>query len=62
MAATLRIDWPNNMLTVERTVPSAKDGIEVIKRHDGVELDMIFAGKMTAQIYLRQLQLISQLQ
>jgi hypothetical protein len=50
MAAKIRVDWPTNMLTVEKTAPSEKEGIQVVQGNDGVQLDMIFAGKMTAQI------------
>jgi hypothetical protein len=54
MAAKLRVDWPPNMLSVEKTAPSEKEGIEVVQGNDGVQLNMIFAGKMTAQIYLKK--------
>jgi len=54
MAAKIRVDWPANMLTVEKTAPSEKEGIQVAQGNDGVQLDMIFAGKMTAQIDLKK--------
>jgi hypothetical protein len=54
MAAKIRVDWPTNMLTLEKTTPSEKEGIQVVQGNDGVQLDMIFAGKMTAQIYLKK--------
>jgi hypothetical protein len=54
MAAKIRVDWPSNMLTVEKTAPSEKEGIQVVQGNDGVQLDMIFAGKMTAQIDLKR--------
>lgn len=54
MAAKIRVDWPTNMLTVEKTLPSEKEGIQVAQGNDGVQLDMIFAGKMTAQIDLKK--------
>jgi len=54
MAAKLRIDWPANMLVVEKTMPSENEGIQVVQGNDGVQLDMIFAGKMHAQIYLKK--------
>jgi hypothetical protein len=54
MAAKIRVDWPTNMLAVERTTPSEKEGIEVVQGNDGVQLNMIFAGKMTAQIDLKK--------
>jgi len=55
MAAKIRVDWPANMLTVEKTTPSEKEGIQVLQGNDGVQLDMIFAGKMTAQIDVKKL-------
>jgi hypothetical protein len=54
MAAKIRVDWPSNMLTVEKTAPSEKEGIQVVQGNDGVQLNMIFAGKMTAQIDLKK--------
>jgi hypothetical protein len=54
MAAKIRVDWPANMLTVDKTTPSEKEGIQVVQGNDGVQLDMIFAGKMTAQIDLKK--------
>jgi hypothetical protein len=54
MAAKIRVDWPTNMLTVEKTTPSEKEGIQVVQGNDCVQLDMIFAGKMTAQIDLKK--------
>ena len=54
MTAKIRVDWPTNMLTVEKTAPSEKEGIQVVQGNDGVQLDMIFAGKMTAQIDLKR--------
>ena len=54
MAAKIRVDWPTNMLIVEKTAPSEKEGIEVVQGNDGVQLNMIFAGRMTAQIDLKK--------
>ena len=54
MSAVLRVDWPKNMLTLEKTFPVAQDGVQVAQGIDGVQLDMIFAGKMTAQIHLKK--------
>ena len=54
MAAKIRVDWPTNMLAVEKTTPSEKEGIQVVQGNDGVQLNMIFAGKMTAQIDLKK--------
>ena len=54
MSAVLRVDWPKNMLALEKTFPVAQDGVQVKQGIDGVQLDMIFAGKMTAQIHLKK--------
>ncbi|MBU3586106.1 hypothetical protein [Polynucleobacter sp. AM-26B4] len=56
MSAVLRVDWPKNMLTLEKTFPVAQDGVKIAQGIDGVQLDMIFAGKMTAQIHLKKAQ------
>ena len=56
MSAALRVDWPKNMLTLEKTFPVAQDGVQIKQGIDGVQLDMIFAGKMTAQIHLKKSQ------
>ena len=54
MSAKLRVDWPANMLVPERIAPSERDGVVLVQGNDGMQLDMIFAGKMTAQIYLKK--------
>jgi hypothetical protein len=54
MSAVLRVDWPKNMLMLEKTFPVAQDGVKIAQGIDGVQLDMIFAGKMTAQIHLKK--------
>jgi len=54
MAAKIRVDWPANMLTVNKTTPSEEEGIQVVQGNDGVQLNMIFAGKMTARIDLKK--------
>lgn len=54
MSAKLRVDWPANMLVPDKISPSERDGVVVIQGNDGMQLDMIFAGKMTAQIYLKK--------
>ena len=56
MSAVLRVDWPKNMLALEKTFPVAQDGVQIAQGVDGVQLDMIFAGKMTAQIHLKKSQ------
>ena len=54
MAATLRVDWPQNLLTLEKTNPVQQEGVNVYQGNDGVQLEMTFAGKLTAQIYLKK--------
>jgi hypothetical protein len=54
MSAKLRIDWPTDMLVPEKISPSERDGVVLVQGNDGMQLDMIFAGKMTAQIYLKK--------
>lgn len=55
MAATLRVDWPKNLMTLEKTNPVQQDGVNIHQGNDGVQLEMIFAGKLTAQIFLKKL-------
>lgn len=55
MSAQLRVDWPKDMFTVQSTLPEKKEGVQVFEGNDGMQLDVIFAGKMTAQIVLKQI-------
>lgn len=59
MSASLTVSWPTDLLSVEKTVPSAQDGIQIDQNNQGIKLDMVFAGKMTAQIFLKQTQMVS---
>jgi hypothetical protein len=54
MSAVLRVDWPKNMLALEKIFPVAQDGVAIQQGNDGIQLEMIFAGKMTAQIHLKK--------
>ena len=54
MSAILRVDWPANLLTLEKTNPVEQDGVKIYQSHSGAQLDLTFAGKMTAQIYLKK--------
>ena len=54
MAATMRFDWPANLLRVVHTQPAQQDGVKVFEGIDGLQLEMIFAGKLTAQITLEK--------
>lgn len=54
MTATLRVDWPDHLLTVQKTNPVPQDGVQVYQGKDGVQLELTFSGKMTAQVFLRR--------
>jgi hypothetical protein len=54
MSATLKVDWPANLLTLEKTNPAEQDGVKIYQSHSGAQLDLTFAGKMTAQIFLKK--------
>lgn len=54
MTAKLRVDWPKDLMVVEKTNPVKQDGVNIYQGHDGVQLEMNFAGKLTAQIYLKK--------
>ena len=54
MTAKLRVDWPKDLMVVEKTNPVQQDGVNIFQGHDGVQLEMTFAGKLTAQIYLKK--------
>ncbi|QWD94206.1 hypothetical protein C2759_08475 [Polynucleobacter sp. MG-Unter2-18] len=55
MSAQLRVDWPKDMFAVQSTLPEQKEGVQVLEGNDGMQLDVTFAGKMTAQIVLRKI-------
>ena len=55
MSAQLRVDWPKDMFAVQSTLPEKKEGVQVFEGNDGMQLDVIFAGKMTAQIVLKKI-------
>jgi hypothetical protein len=54
MTAKLRVDWPKDLMVVEKTNPVKQDGVNIFQGNDGVQLEMTFAGKLTAQIYLKK--------
>jgi hypothetical protein len=55
MSAQLRVDLPKDMFSVESTLPEKREGVQVVEGSDGMQLDVIFAGKMTAKIVLKQI-------
>lgn len=54
MSATLRVDWPAHLLMVQKTNPMPQEGVQVLQGNDGVQLELTFAGKMTAQVFLQR--------
>jgi hypothetical protein len=55
MSAQLRVDWPKDMFAVLSTLPEKREGVQVVEGSDGVQLDAIFAGTMTAKIVLKKI-------
>jgi len=55
MSAQLRVDWPKDMFSVESTLPEKREGVQVVEGSDGMQLDAIFAGTMTAKIVLKKI-------
>lgn len=55
MSAQLRVDWPKDMFTLESTLPQQREGVQVVEGNDGMQLDVIFAGTMTARIVLKKI-------
>jgi hypothetical protein len=43
------------MFAVQSTLPEKKEGVQVLEGNDGMQLDVTFAGKMTAQIILKKI-------
>ena len=55
MSAQLRVDWPKDMFSVQSTLPEKREGVQVVEGSDGMQLDAIFAGTMTAKIVLKKI-------
>jgi hypothetical protein len=55
MSAQLRVDWPKDMFAVLSTLPERREGVRVVEGSDGMQLDAIFAGTMTAKIVLKKI-------
>ncbi len=54
MSATMKFSWPNKLFAVQETKPTSQDGVSIKPSQDGLEMDLIFSGKMTAQILLKR--------
>ena len=56
MSANMKFAWPNQLFAVEETKPASQDGVRIQHSQDGLEMDLVFAGRMTAQIVLKRTQ------
>ena len=54
MTANMKFSWPDKLLAVQETKPATQDGVDIKSANDGLEMDLVFAGKMTAQILLKR--------
>ena len=54
MSANMKFAWPNQLFAVEETKPASQDGVRIQHSQDGLEMDLVFAGRMTAQIVLKR--------
>jgi len=56
MSANMKFAWPNQLFAVEETKPASQDGVRIQHSQDGLEMDLVFSGRMTAQIVLKRTQ------
>jgi hypothetical protein len=54
MTANMQFSWPEKLLAVQETKPASQEGVNIKSRNDGLEMDLVFAGKMNAQIVLKR--------
>ena len=54
MTANMKFSWPDQLLVVQETKPANQDGVQIKSANNGLEMDLTFAGKMTAQIVLKR--------
>ena len=52
MQARLAFQWPEGLLRLQRTTPAGQPGVTVHSNHSGAQLDLVFAGRMTATLDL----------
>jgi hypothetical protein len=52
MQANLRFEWPRNSLRLKSTNPAPQEGVRLLSAEGNAELDMIFAGRLLANIDL----------
>jgi hypothetical protein len=54
MQAKLAFEWPAGMLQVASTQPAAQPGVQVNAQGDGLRMDIVFAGRMSATVELER--------
>ena len=52
MQANLRFEWPHNSLQLKSTNPSPQPGVRLLTAESTAELEVIFAGRLLANIDL----------
>jgi hypothetical protein len=52
MQARLAFHWPDGLLRLQRTEPAGQPGVTVQSHSRGAQLDLVFAGRMTATLDL----------
>jgi hypothetical protein len=43
------------MFSIQSTLPAKREGVQVVEGNDGMQIDAIFAGTMTAKIILKKI-------
>ena len=54
MQAKLAFEWPAGLLQVASTQPAAQPGVQVNAQGDGLRMDIVFAGRMSATVELER--------
>lgn len=54
MQARLVFQWPDGLLRVAATEPPSQPGVQVDARRDGLSMDIVFAGRMSATVELER--------
>ena len=54
MQAQLSFRWPAGLLKVASTAPAAQPGVKVDAQGDGLAMDIVFAGRMSATVELER--------
>ena len=54
MQAKLAFEWPAGLLRVAATVPTAQPGVQVNAQGNGLAMDIVFAGRLSATVELER--------